>query len=44
VAFSLAVVPVVHDEQLVGLVTEHHYRAIAAQLLLQELGGRMPSS
>ena len=43
-SFSLAAVPVVQGEQLVGLVTEHHYMAIAAQLLLQELGGRMPSA
>ena len=42
--FSLAAAPVVQGEQLVGLVTEHHYMAIAAQLLLQELGGRMPSA
>jgi CBS domain-containing protein/gamma-glutamyl:cysteine ligase YbdK (ATP-grasp superfamily) len=41
-SYSLAAVPVVQGEQLVGLVTEHHYMAIAAQLLLQELGGRMP--
>jgi len=42
--YSLAAVPVVHGSQLVGLVTEHHYMAIAAQLLLAELGGRMPTS
>jgi CBS domain-containing protein len=43
-SYTLAAVPVVHDGQLVGLVTEHHFMAIAGQLLLQELGGRMPSS
>jgi CBS domain-containing protein/gamma-glutamyl:cysteine ligase YbdK (ATP-grasp superfamily) len=42
--YSLAAVPVVQGGQLVGLVTEHHYMAIAAQLLLAELGGRMPTS
>ena len=41
---TLAAVPVVHNGQLVGLVTEHQYMAIAGQLLVQELGGRMPSS
>jgi CBS domain-containing protein len=43
-SYTLAAVPVVHDAQLVGLVTEHHFMAIAGQLLLQELGGRMPSA
>jgi CBS domain-containing protein/gamma-glutamyl:cysteine ligase YbdK (ATP-grasp superfamily) len=44
-SYSLAAVPVVTpDKQLLGLVTEHHYMAIAAQLLLQELGGRMPTA
>ena len=41
---TLAAVPVVHNGQLVGLVTEHQFMAIAGQLLVQELGGRMPSS
>ena len=41
---TLAAVPVVQSGQLVGLLTEHQFMAIAGQLLLQELGGRMPAS
>jgi CBS domain-containing protein len=42
-SYTLATVPVVHDGQLVGLVTESHFMSIAGQLLLQELGG-MPTA
>jgi CBS domain-containing protein len=40
---TLAAVPVVHNGQLVGLVTEHQFMAIAGRSW-SRARGRMPSS